>query len=123
MTSPPRSEAAGGGGYDVVLDPLWGEPPWRRSAAEPFGRARQHRPVGGRGGHAHLRPIRATPSTCSGYTNYTAGEERKAAAYARMARHAAAGEIRVEFERSGSTTCPTPGSARPTRRRKLVVVP
>ena len=41
-----------------------------------------------------------------GYTNYTAGEERKAAAYAAMAGHAAAGRIAVQIERFGLDDVP-----------------
>ncbi len=50
--------------------------------------------------------MRSKPVDILGYTNYTAGEERKAAAYAAMAEHAAAGRIRVEIERFGLDDVP-----------------
>jgi NADPH2:quinone reductase len=50
--------------------------------------------------------VRSTPVDILGYTNYTAGEERKAAAFAAMAGHAAAGRIQVEIERFGLDDVP-----------------
>ena len=48
-------EAAGGDGFDLVLDPLWGDPARAAIAAtKSFGRDRQPRAVGGGGGDADL---------------------------------------------------------------------
>jgi NADPH2:quinone reductase len=118
-------EAAGGDGYDVVIDPLWGEPARTGiAAAKPFARIVNF----GQSAAAEVTlssvAIRSTPVDLLGYTNYTVGEERKAAAYERMARHAAAGEIAVEIERIDLDDVPdawrrqgdSPGA-------KLVVVP
>ncbi|MGI8780353.1 MAG: quinone oxidoreductase family protein [Solirubrobacteraceae bacterium] len=118
-------EAAGGDGYDVVLDPLWGEPARAAlAAAKPFARIVNIGQSAGAEVSLTSAAIRSKPVDLLGYTNYTAGEERKAAAYARMADHAAAGEIAVEIERIGLDDVPdawqrlggSPG-------RKLVVVP
>ena len=59
-------EAAGDAGFDVVLDPLWGEPAAAAIAAlRPFGRLVQVGPVRVAGGHPHLdrdpRPPRRHP--------------------------------------------------------------
>ena len=117
--------AAGGAGYDVVLDPLWGDPLRAAlAAAKPFARVVQVGQSAGAEATLTSAAIRSTPVSLLGYTNYTAGEKRKAAAYDRMARHAAAGDIDVEIERIGIDDVPeawqrqgsSPG-------RKLVVVP
>jgi NADPH2:quinone reductase len=118
-------DAAGGAGYDVVLDPLWGEPLRAALAAVvPFARVVAMGQSAGAEVSLTSSAIRSTPVDLLGYTNYTAGEERKAAAFERLARHAAAGEIAVEVERIGLDDVPgawqrqggSPG-------RKLVVVP
>jgi NADPH:quinone reductase-like Zn-dependent oxidoreductase len=116
-------EAAGGAGFDLVLDPLWGEPARAAlSALKPFGPAREHGPVGRGGSHARVfgRARQAGPDR----GNYTADEERKAAAYARMAGHALAGEIRVAIERVGLDAVPEAWRRQGSSpHRKLVVVP
>jgi hypothetical protein len=68
--------------------------------------------------------VRGKPVQIVGYTNYTADEERKAAAYARMAGHALAGEIRVAIERVGLDAVPEAWRRQGSSpHRKLVVVP
>jgi NADPH2:quinone reductase len=93
-------DAAGGDGFDLVLDPLWGEPALAAiGALTSFGRIVN---LGQSAGDTALLPsqaVRSKPIEVLGYTNYTAGEERKAAAYAELAGHAARGEIRVAIER------------------------
>jgi len=116
---------ASDGGYDVVLDPLWGAPAEAAIALiAPFGR---HVNIGqSAGAEATLSSaaIRATPIDLLGYTNFTAGEERKAAAYARLAQHAAAGEIRVEVERVPLEQAPDAWRRQGSSpHRKLVIVP
>ena len=94
-------------GYDVVLDPLWGEPLRAAlGAAAPFARIVALGQSAGAEASLASAAIRSTPVDLLGYTNYTAGEERKAAAYERLARHAAAGEIAVEIERIGLDDVP-----------------
>lgn len=99
--------ASGGDGFDVVLDPLWGEPAAAAmSAAKPFARVVNL----GQSAAAELTLasvlVRSRPIDLLGYTNYTAPAEVKAAAYERMAAHALAGEIEVEIERLGLEDVP-----------------
>jgi NADPH:quinone reductase-like Zn-dependent oxidoreductase len=118
--------AAGGDGFDLALDPLWGEPAVAAIAAmKPFGRLVQMGQSAAAEAVLSSSAVRAKPVDILGYTNYTAGEEVKAAAYARMTEHAAAGELRVDVERVGLEDVPEVwqrvqgGSAH----RKLIVVP
>jgi NADPH:quinone reductase-like Zn-dependent oxidoreductase len=116
-------EAAGGDGFDLVLDPLWGEPAVAALAAlKPFGRLAQMGQSADANATLSSSAVRAKPVEIVGYTNYTAGEERKASAYARMAAHAAAGEIKVPVERVGLDAVPELWG-RSGAGRKLVVAP
>ncbi|HYI18694.1 MAG TPA: zinc-binding dehydrogenase [Solirubrobacteraceae bacterium] len=99
--------AAGDGGYDVVLDPLWGAPAVAAiGAMARFGRLVALGQAAGAEATIPSAAVRGKPVDLLGYTNYTAGEERKAAAYAALAAHAAAGRIRVEIERYGLDDVP-----------------
>jgi NADPH2:quinone reductase len=118
-------EAAGGDGFDLVSDPLWGEPGLAALAAlRPFGRSVQFGQSAGAEATIPSTAIRAKPVAVLGYTNYTAPEEVKARAYEQMAAHAAAGRIKVQVERLGLDDVPdawrrqssSPG-------RKLVFIP
>ena len=100
-------EAAGSGGYDVVLDPLWGPPAVAAlGAMASFGRLVALGQSAGAEAAVPSAAVRGKPVDILGYTNYTAGEERKAAAFAALAGHAAAGRIRVEIERYGLDDVP-----------------
>jgi NADPH:quinone reductase-like Zn-dependent oxidoreductase len=100
-------EAAGDGGFDVVLDPLWGPPAVAAiGVMAPFGRLVALGQSAGAEATVPSAALRGKPVDILGYTNYTAGEERKAAAYAALAGHAAAGRIRVEIERYGLDDVP-----------------
>jgi NADPH2:quinone reductase len=91
---------ASDGGYDLVLDPLWGAPAVAAIACmKPFGRVVALGQSAGAEATLTSAAVRATPIDLLGYTNYTAGEQRKREAYATIAAHAAAGDIRVEIER------------------------
>jgi NADPH:quinone reductase-like Zn-dependent oxidoreductase len=118
-------DAAGGDGFDLVLDPLWGEPAKAALAAiAPFGRLVNIGQSAAAEATLTSATIRGKPVEILGYTNYTAGEERKAAAYARLARHALAGEIRVEIERLGLDDVPEAWRRQGSSpHRKLVIVP
>jgi NADPH:quinone reductase-like Zn-dependent oxidoreductase len=99
--------ASGGDGFDVVLDPLWGEPAVAAIVAtKPFARVVNL----GQSAAAEVSLasviVRSKPIDLLGYTNYTAPEDVKAAAYERLASHALAGEIRVEIERLGLDDVP-----------------
>jgi NADPH:quinone reductase-like Zn-dependent oxidoreductase len=118
-------EAAGGNGFDLVLDPLWGAPARAAlSALKPFGRLVHMGQSAGAEASFASAAVRGRSVAIIGYSNYTAGEQRKAAAYERMTRHALGGEIRVPIERVGIDEVPEiwrrQGSS---PHRKLVVVP
>ena len=118
-------EAAGGDGFDLVHDPLWGEPAQAAlTALRPFGRLVH---VGQSAAAEATIPsslVRAKSVDILGYTHYTAGEELKAAAFERMAGHALAGELRVAIERVGLDAVPEIWQLQGSSpHRKLVVVP
>jgi NADPH:quinone reductase-like Zn-dependent oxidoreductase len=118
------SAAAGGDGYDLVLDPLWGAPAAAAVAAmKPFGRLVNVGQSAGVEATLSSALVRGKPVSILGYTNYTAGEERKAEAYAQMARHAAAGEIRVELEHVSLADVPGAWQREGSSHRKVIVVP
>ena len=117
--------ASGGDGFDLALDPLWGDPAKAAiGAMKPFGRVVSLGQSAGAEATLTSQSIRSTPIDLLGYTNYTAGEERKAAAYAEMAGHAARGEITVRIERIGLDDVPEAWQRQGTSpHAKLVVVP
>jgi NADPH:quinone reductase len=118
-------EAAGGDGYDLVLDPLWGAPGVAAmGAVKRFGRHVQLGQSAGAEATVPSAAIRNKPIELIGHTNFAADEERKAAAYERMAQHALAGEITVAIERLGLDNVPE-GWARvaSSPHSKLVFVP
>jgi NADPH:quinone reductase-like Zn-dependent oxidoreductase len=92
-------EEAGGGGFDVIVDPLWGEPGVAAlKTANRFGR---HVALGqSAGAEATITnaDVRGTPMTIVGHTNYAVPLEDRRAAYERMAAHAAAGELQIAYE-------------------------
>lgn len=118
-------EASGGGGFDLVLDPLWGDPARAAIAAmRSFGRIVCLGQSAGAEVTLTSQSIRSTPIDLLGYTNYTAGEERKAAAYAELAGHAARGELEVRIERIGLDDVPEAWERQgASPHAKLVVVP
>jgi NADPH:quinone reductase-like Zn-dependent oxidoreductase len=116
---------AAGGGIDVVIDPLWGEPGVAALAAlNRFGRHVQLGQSASAEATVSSPAIRGKPVSIVGHTNFSADPDRLADAYARMAEHAAAGKIAVEVER-----VPLDQVAEAWRRqgespnRKLVIVP
>ena len=117
--------ASGGEGFDLVLDPLWGEPAVAAiGAVKPFGRVVNMGQSAGAEASLSSALVRNTPIDLLGYTNYTAGEERKAAAYARMAEHALAGRLRVRIERLGLDDVPDAWRRQGSSpHAKLVIVP
>jgi NADPH2:quinone reductase len=118
-------EAAGGDGFDLVLDPLWGEPVQAALLAlKPFGRLVNMGQSADANATLSSSSVRAKPVVIFGYTNYTAPEERKAAAYERMVRHAAAGELRVPVERLSLDDVPDAWRRQGSSpHAKLVIVP
>jgi NADPH:quinone reductase-like Zn-dependent oxidoreductase len=85
-----------GGGYDVVVDPLWGEPALAALAA--LNRDGRLVSVGNSAGETAAvgaRDFRNRLGHIIGHTNFHASRETKREAYAAMAKHAAAGELSV----------------------------
>lgn len=93
-------EAAGdAGGFDVIVDPLWGDP--GVAAMEAAKRFARHVALGQSAGmHAQVSvaTVRNTPLTIVGHTNYAIPFEDQQAAYVEMCRHAAAGELTADVE-------------------------
>jgi NADPH:quinone reductase-like Zn-dependent oxidoreductase len=119
------TEASGGDGFDLVLDPLWGEPAvTAMGALKPFGRHVQLGQSAGTEASVSSAAIRSKPIELIGHTNFAADEQRKAAAYGRMAAHAAAGELRVPVERLGLDDVPDAWArVGSSPHAKLVIVP
>jgi NADPH:quinone reductase-like Zn-dependent oxidoreductase len=118
-------EASGGDGYDLVLDPLWGEPALAAMASvKSFGRMVQLGQSAGTEVSVSSAAIRNKPIELIGHTNFAADEERKAAAYVRLASHALAGELSVPIERLGLDDVPDAWArVASSPHAKLVVVP
>jgi NADPH2:quinone reductase len=92
-------EAADGEGFDVIVDPLWGEP--GVAAMEASKRFTRHVALGQSAGmHASVSvaTVRNKPLTIVGHTNYAIPFEDQQAAYVEMCRHAAAGELTADVE-------------------------
>jgi NADPH:quinone reductase-like Zn-dependent oxidoreductase len=117
--------ATGGDGFDLVLDPLWGEPAVAAiGAVKPFGRVVSMGQSAGAEATLSSVAVRSTPIDLLGYTNYTAPDDVRAAAYERMAAHAARGEIRVAIERLRLDDVPAAWERQGTSpHAKLVFVP
>lgn len=88
-----------GGGVDVVIDPLWGEPARAAlDALRPYGRHVQL----GQSAAAELSlpssTIRGRPLAILGYTNFAVPLDVRREAYERMAAHGAAGQLTADHE-------------------------
>ena len=94
-----RFKEAAGGGFDVVIDPLWGEPALAAiGALNVEGRLIQ---IGNSAGESIELPTRAFRNQLGriiGHTNFKASRQLKREAFAAMCEHALAGELRVETE-------------------------
>ena len=94
-----RFKEAAGGGFDVVVDPLWGEPAVAAlGALNVEGRLVQ---IGNSAGESVELPTRAFRNQLGriiGHTNFKASHERKREAFTAMCEHARAGELKVETE-------------------------
>ena len=85
-----------GGGYDLVIDPLWGEP--AVAALATLNRDGRLVAIGNSASETATIPgrdLRNRLGKIIGHTNFHAPREVKREAYAAMARHAAAGELTV----------------------------
>ena len=93
-------EAAGGEGFDVVVDPVWGDPAAAAlQACRAHGRLVQIGESAGPHSTLASATIRGKLLAILGHTNFMAPPEVKRAAYQRMAEHGARGELTVEVER------------------------
>ncbi len=92
--------AAGDGGFDVIVDPLWGEPAAAATRAAADG-ARLVQVGQSAGAEATIasRDVRGKKMSILGHTNGAAPYEVRAAAYRRMVEHALAGELECDLER------------------------
>jgi NADPH:quinone reductase-like Zn-dependent oxidoreductase len=87
-----------GGGYDVVIDPLWGEPAAAALAAlNPEGRLIALGNAAGETAPIPGRDFRNRLGNILGHTNFLVPREAKREAYAALAGHAVAGELSVPF--------------------------
>jgi NADPH2:quinone reductase len=90
---------AAGGGVDVTIDPLWGAPAVAALSVSNVG-ARHVQIGNSAGAEVTLTPsFRQSMASLLGYTTRHVPLDAQREAYARMAAHAAAGEIVVETER------------------------
>jgi len=90
------------GGYDVLLDPLWGEPLARvLPAASPGARIVQIGQSADPAATLPSGPIRGKMLSILGYTSFNrlVPTTRRQASFAKMLEHAAAGRLAVEVER------------------------
>lgn len=94
-----RFKEAAGGGFDVVVDPLWGEPALAAlGALNVEGRLVQ---IGNSAGESIELPTRAFRNQLGriiGHTNFKASRQLKGEAFTAMCEHALAGELKVETE-------------------------
>jgi NADPH2:quinone reductase len=94
-----RFKEAAGGGYDVVVDPLWGEPALAALAAlNVEGRLVQIGNSAGESVEFPTRGFRNQLGRIIGHTNFKASRERKREAFAAMCEQALAGKLKVETE-------------------------
>jgi hypothetical protein len=92
--------AAGGDGFDVIIDPLWGEPAAAAAkAAAPFARLVALGQSAGVEATFPSADVRNNALHIVGHTNYKVPPADSRAAYERMCAHAAAGELTADYER------------------------
>lgn len=87
------------GQLDLTIDPVWGEPGAAAVKATSFGgRLVQLGQSAGKEATIESGWIRAKLLSILGHTNFAAPADVRGDAYLRMVRHAAAGELTVDFE-------------------------
>ena len=118
-------EASGGGGYDVIIDPLWGEPAGTAAGAvNPFARFVALGQSAGVEATFTSADVRNNALRIVGHTNYKVPAGDLRAAYERMTAHAAAGELTADYERVPLDDAPAAWERlRSGPGAKLVVVP
>jgi NADPH:quinone reductase-like Zn-dependent oxidoreductase len=94
-----RFKEAAGGGFDVVVDPLWGEPALAAlGALSVEGRLVQIGNSAAESVELPTRGFRNQLGRIVGHTNFKASRERKRDAFSAMCGHALAGELTVGTE-------------------------
>lgn len=84
---------------DVVIDPVWGDPAAAAlKAASKWARMVQLGQSAGAEATIASAVVRGKSLTIMGHTNFGVPGDVRAEAYAEMARHAAAGELRIDVE-------------------------
>lgn len=116
---------AGGGGVDVVVDPLWGAPAAAAiEATNPRARLIQIGQSAGPEATIASAPVRGRLVEIRGHTNFLAPADVKRAAYTRMVDHAAAGELSVDVEHVAlADVADAWRRQQASPRHKLVIVP
>src|SRR5438105_10557468 len=116
---------ASGGGLDVGIGPVWGEPAAAAvEALNRFGRLVQIGQSAGAEATLTSSSIRGRSLAILGYTTYAVPQEEKTAAYRRLVQEAAAGRITVESEAVPLEKVQDAWSRQPrSPHRKLVLVP
>jgi NADPH2:quinone reductase len=97
---PEELREAAGGGIDVTIDPLWGEP--GIAALKAANRFARHVAIGQSAApEAAIAcvDVRSKPLSIVGHTNYAVPLADRRRAFERMAAHAVAGELEVDVER------------------------
>jgi len=118
-------EASGGGGFELIVDPLWGEPAMAAAqAAAPFGRLVALGQSAGLEATFTSPVVRNNALRIVGHTNYKVPAHDLRAAYERMCAHALAGELTADHERVALDDAPAAWERlRSGPGAKLVVVP
>jgi NADPH:quinone reductase-like Zn-dependent oxidoreductase len=94
-----RDAAAGGDGFDVVVDPLWGPPAMAAlGALGERGRLVQIGNSAGATAEVPARTLRNSIRAILGHTNFATPQDVKARAFQAMCRHGANGELKVPVE-------------------------
>ena len=97
---PDAMTEAAEGRLDTVVDPVWGEPAVAAlKAASKWARMVQLGQSAGAEATIASAVVRGKSLTIMGHTNFGVPGEVRAEAYAEMARHAVAGDLRVDVER------------------------
>jgi NADPH2:quinone reductase len=93
-------DASDGEGFDLIIDPLWGEPAMAAAkAAAPFGRLVALGQSAGLEATFTSSDVRNNALHIAGHTNYKIPEADRRAAYETMCALAAAGELTADYER------------------------
>jgi len=116
---------AGGGGVDVVVDPVWGEPAVAAlDAMNVRGRLVQLGQSAGASAEVPSALIRGKTLDVLGHTNFAVPVPDKRAAYETMAEHARAGRLEIEVQRLSLDELPDAWTRQTTSPGvKLVVEP